>query len=392
MDDLFNLVLAACGNPTRGFAFSHHKRPSIKKHVDGTALQTRQSLIGAQKFYVCDSLLEHAVHASLVRPEILLDMMEVGVPPFDNMWVEWNDRKRVPLLFDAMQNLGWDTAERQPDAWQQRVGLHIQRQADGAYDVDQYTIMNDSGLSAEEKSLSGKIITPPFSLQWRPDAPISVNDAQVFSQGGASSDDVKSFQYHWGPYLFSGAYCVNHEESGGARTKRFTDLFDRVLMTHNSLGGGDVMHYMTMRNSGSPADRAEGDEALKRLQENALKMWTGDIRFLIGVLALLNYPHTIIERRMEKGLKRVAYGRSVPRNELRVLEIDLPKPRGTTRYERMFKGGGGKKRRHVRRGHWRRHKLTDGSIITRWIKEQWVGSAEVGTIIHDYELKSKGTK
>jgi hypothetical protein len=92
------------------------------------------------------------------------------------------------------------------------------------------------------------------------------------------------------------------------------------------------------------------------------------------------------------GPPRIAYGRRVPRNELRVLEIDLPKPRGTTRYERMFKGGGGKKRRHVRRGHWRRFRHADGTVSTRWIGEQWVGSADVGTITHDYELKSKGAK
>ena len=52
-------------------------------------------------------------------------------------------------------------------------------------------------------------------------------------------------------------------------------------------------------------------------------------------------------------------------------------------------GGGGKKRRHVRRGHWRRFKHRDGTISTRWIGEQWVGSEELGTITHDYNLKSK---
>ena len=85
-------------------------------------------------------------------------------------------------------------------------------------------------------------------------------------------------------------------------------------------------------------------------------MWTGDIRYLMAVLALVNYPHTIVERdQIDTKLRSMAWGQRVPRNEVRLLDM-IPKPRGTTRYEKMFKGGGSPKRRHVRRGHWRRLK------------------------------------
>ena len=72
---------------------------------------------------------------------------------------------------------------------------------------------------------------------------------------------------------------------------------------------------------------------------DALAGWHGEIRWVISILALLNYSHTVIARDQEpSGAKRIAYGAVVPRNELRVVEIDLPKPRGTVQYEKLFSG------------------------------------------------------
>ena len=59
-----------------------------------------------------------------------------------------------------------------------------------------------------------------------------------------------------------------------------------------------------------------------------------DIRYLMAVLALVNYPHTIVERdQIDTKLRSMAWGQRVPRNEVRLLDIDLPKPRGSTRWE-----------------------------------------------------------
>ena len=55
----------------------------------------------------------------------------------------------------------------------------------------------------------------------------------------------------------------------------------------------------------------------------------------------------------------------------------------------MFKNVGNPKRRHVGRGHWRTLRLKSGDVITKWIAEQWVGNAELGTIINDYHLLHK---
>ena len=56
----------------------------------------------------------------------------------------------------------------------------------------------------------------------------------------------------------------------------------------------------------------------------------------------------------------------------------------------MFTGQGSPKREHWRRGHWRRVHDRKGNLIKRiWIGEQKVGNAELGMIVHDYELVQK---
>ena len=32
-------------------------------------------------------------------------------------------------------------------------------------------------------------------------------------------------------------------------------------------------------------------------------------------------------------------------------------------------------------------KLKDGTVVKKWIEEQWVGNEELGTIFHEYDLK-----
>jgi hypothetical protein len=389
MSDLFNLVIAACGDPKRGFWHKDVKSQSIKKHIAGTARTTRADLLGAQKFVVCDSLLQHAVTASCAPPQTLLNMFEIGVPPFDNMWIEWDDKKRIPMLFDIMDKLGWERGyDPAPDSWQDTIGLHITRSTSKNvhnYNVEQFCfIENPDGKG-------GKISMPSFSVQFCPDAPILYEPKRLLHTMGQTGEEslMRANQHIHGERLISPTYVHNH---GGKRRKPMTDVFERTLLTLGNFGGAHLLEQVSATRSSSASVKDEAEKLLQKERNSSIDMWVGDLRFLIAVLALINYPHTVIERKLEKSIRRMAFGRPVPRNELRTLEIDLPKPRGTTRYERMFKGGGGKKRRHVRRGHWHTYIYKGGVRKTKWLGERWCGNAELGTITHDYELKSKKTK
>jgi hypothetical protein len=167
------------------------------------------------------------------------------------------------------------------------------------------------------------------------------------------------------------------------------------LISSSAIGRICLLNEMQTVSEKHPhRDREEVVNAVYgRARENGLTGWRGEIRWIVAVLSLLNYSHTVIERDQEPSeAKRRVFGVPVPRNEVRVVQIDLPKPRGTVQYEKLFTGSGAKKRRHVRRGHYRRYIHKDGTVTERWIAEQWVGDASLGTIIHDYELINKRNK
>lgn len=126
------------------------------------------------------------------------------------------------------------------------------------------------------------------------------------------------------------------------------------------------------------------------MMNSSTTMMSGDMRLLFTMLGLLNYPQHIYEVE-QKGPEMVSrkWSRPVPKNEIKVIEIDLPKPEGTKLYEKFFKGHGSPKRQHLRRGHWRVIHLKNGSTIKRWIEEQVVGDPELGVIEHDYSLVKK---
>ena len=120
----------------------------------------------------------------------------------------------------------------------------------------------------------------------------------------------------------------------------------------------------------------------------------GDMRFIVSVLSLLNYD-LIVQQKKEPAKTKIAhvrYGRKVPTNEYSLINIDLPKPRGKTVYEKIFTGHGSPKRWHLRRGHWRRYRDARGNVTKRvWVEQCEAGNKNLGKKINDYNLqKAKG--
>tara|TARA_B100001057_G_scaffold501169_1_gene621495 strand:- start:3638 stop:4819 length:1182 start_codon:yes stop_codon:yes gene_type:complete len=382
---LYNLMLAALSAPKRGFHAPCFgvKNKSFNKIVDREVRTLRADLIGAQRFIVQPSLMRHAAMASLVPPERLLDMFSVGRPCFDNLWIEWEDARRVPILFECMEEMGMEiTQEQDPSQWVAKIGFHItSNEPHGQGWLCQQYALIDGKIGSPEWAVNFTC-DEPFDRKRLADLSFSKRSDTGFESHGVSATDIEDMMGEQGPLLIGAPYTKHWSQQ---RRRPMTDVFHRVTMTLGTFSSLQLKY-----NTASVATHADQMKVHKDSQQGALLAWTGDIRYLMAVLALVNYPHTVVERdQIETKLRSMAWGQRVPRNEVRLLDIDLPKPRGTTRYEKMFKGGGAPKRRHVRRGHWRRLKHKDGTFTTKWIEEQWVGNADLGTIIHDYNLKSK---
>ena len=75
------------------------------------------NLLGSQKFYVCDSLMHHACEATTQNPRTMLNMMNAAIPPFDNMWIEWDEDERADNMlsewsaWNVSSRVGWEAIE-----------------------------------------------------------------------------------------------------------------------------------------------------------------------------------------------------------------------------------------------------------------------------------------
>ena len=403
MTDLFNLVIAATQNPKRGFADPSFRHKNVKrKQIDIAAKKTRVSLLGAQKFYVCDSLIGHACEVVEAKPKIMLNMMSAAIPAFDNMWIEWNEPARQARWSQVTNDFSYI---RQPP---ESVGMHIYADPngnDGGYLVDLYFIANER---SNGKGTEGKIGLSPYALRFTTGADFdwenlheTPNTAGLVSTAhslglGKAIDAAIANQSNQGPLLLGTTYTGGSH--GKTPPRPHSPSLERLYKQVGMIPTEEVGKLCVLASVFDkydpylPVDERM-DKAFQDATRDALTGWHGEIRWVISILALLNYSHTVIARDQEpSGARRIAYGQAVPRNELRVVEIDLPKPRGTIQYEKLFSGSGAKKRRHVRRGHWRRYVHKDGTVSTRWIPEQWVGDASLGTIIHEYELVNRRNK
>ena len=379
-NDLFNEVMLALAIPNRMLKKSNVQWPQTGREADWSIRNTRQLLAGSTKFIVSDSLLKHAVMASLVPPKFLLEACKWGMPPIENMWIEWNEERRVELMEEQLTSMGVKVSNDETDKFaSERVGYHI----------SPVKGLNMYSLFFRDQS-DGSIAVPRHAFYIKNEEELTFDD--FINQRKVEMYDM-------------------HEETARADFANWQELFGRELIgpSYSEALYPEEKHkrytsqiMRRMAYGTHPLSDAAYKEEFKRhrLKGRALAQWfmqtiqmnMGDARFLMTLMALINYPNILIERDQPEVQQRMIAGRRVPRNEMRVIELDLPKPRGVTRYQRMFKGMGTPKRQHVRRGHVRTIKHKDGTETTRWIPEMVVGDPSLGRIDHQYDLKTKGSK
>ena len=92
----------------------------------------------------------------------------------------------------------------------------------------------------------------------------------------------------------------------------------------------------------------------------------------------------------ENKIEHIRFGKRVPANEYSLINIDLPKPRGKTVYEKIFTGHGSPKRWHLRRGHWRRYRDAKGNVTKRvWVEQCEAGNKHLGSKVNDIYKKQR---
>lgn len=374
-DAFVNKVLGSLAQPKRGVENYIGKTKKNEFHLRKAQTQIIQST----KYFLSNNFVRHAVWGSWVQPNKIIQALDFAIPPSNNMWVEWDENFRKEEIFKVFTKYMDGSFDKEIDKDTLTMGYHITKVSNNPFDfhpttrqpdfesieqgIKDFSRYNFQGFA---KDPEGNILILPIQF----DLYNHQIDCTFLSKRKYREDFIKSGLNLWGD-----GYLHYWQEKGHNIEK----LSRRTCLQMDNLT------FLTM----SPemvSHIQSGDE----LTETFSSVLRGDLRFLITVFTLLNYPlvsHETIAPKQQ--IDAIRWGRKLPKNEYKVLDIDLPKPRGLRMYEPLFTGHGTPKRQHIRRGHPRRVKKLDGTIETKWIEEQVVGNPDLGTIIKDYNLRAK---
>lgn len=358
---LSNTLLAALAEPKKGIV-----RYKGGKYAEAARRNTQASIATAQKFVVSNSMVEHAYLASLARPKSLLEMQQRGIPPFNNMWIEWDERFRKSIADREMQKMGYDPADQPTEDPIVRLGYHIEMIND-RFSYSLYFMSNgEEGVASSPIGFHMSNDGPVMDMGW------SEQDKDAFMKDRLAT----------GTWLMGKWYSKKEAEKEKLNPD-FADLSTSFVQIRSA-----AAQWLVSQEHFAQGFTAKEFAELKAL---SLNMQVGDGRFLIALLGLLNYDLVVHETTTPpKKIDHVRFGRVVPKNEYKVVTIQLPKPRGKRIYEQMFTGHGSPKREHWRRGHWRTVRDKSGKFKRRvWIGEMKCGNPALGTIVHDYNLEGK---
>ena len=400
-------------------AMSQPKRTIVGYHqhsyAEAAIRKLQVKLVNAQKFVISNDLIDHAIEASLSRPYVLNEMIKGAIPPFKNMFIEWDEHYRVHAMTKLYHKYLPQYKDRiePPKDYMDRLGYHIHEK--DVNDPNAKVMFGDKMTSyemwcllpKEDGEKEGKWTMSPMSnivindeycshdLVWR-----NLSEHYLKEKKDKESfirEQVKNAVKLVGyPYVlkYFGEYDNNED-------------YWKATPLDGNVDDYRVMHEVYSRfntTMSSSMDWIAGKDEVKNgyvqqtmsdiAKTHLALLQGGDMRFIVSVLSLLNYDLIVQQKQQpaKNKITHVRYGKRVPVNEYNLINIDLPKPKGRVVYEKIFTGHGTPKRWHMRRGHWRRYRDAKGNITKRvWIDQCEAGSKELGSKINDYNLqKAKG--
>ena len=388
------------------------------KIADDMIRKKQKAFVDAQKFVLNPRLVENAFNISLKKPSILLEMLEDMKMPFDNLWIEWDENARQDYM-----KAYWDKTPHKfklKDEHPDRVGYHISKFTDVLDDsyflyeswfyLDNENVASDFGRYINRKFYSPTMCQiiheelPNFDDEL---AKVELLDELPKGSRIKDAEHFKVKSLALGSKFLGGWYFLQHCPEKFILNTKVTssdDQFNHLMKmvnynkSHEFNCLKEICYRLSIAQSASmhwsvPSWKfKEGytTEEIQAHESNLVHSTEGDTRFLISLFSLLNQSlHTQEVVKPDDKIIHTKLGKRVPRNEYKVLDIDLSANKVRKVYKTRFQGKGNPKRQHTRRGHYRRLRDIDGTIKRKiWIKSCIAGNADLGIIEKDYNLKS----
>ena len=269
-------LIASLSNPQRGIA-----RYVNGKYAKAMARGTQVQIVKSQKFVLTDNLLHHALVGSYVEPKVLLKGLSNAIPPFNNMWVEWNEHQRVSYGYkETCKLIGKEKlAPIDLTAIPERLGYHIQK-IDDDFLYTPYWKINDTDRFVSPEmafDIHNELFNyDKYITHWKLHNPNNPNfmDEDTYYREVVSNGQI----------LLGDIYCNYYKKDKASITEIMGHLSPtQTAATHWSMSAQKFETQMTT------------DDTIRHLKH--LKMLTGDARFIISLLNILNYDLIVTEDR-----------------------------------------------------------------------------------------------
>jgi len=416
---LANEFISALSVPNKG-VFGY-KGSDIAKETARLQLHT---ITDSQKFILNDDLVKQATEFSMtINLKNFYEMYEKAIPPFNNMWIEWDDYERAKFIREFKTSeedrSKIEAIDDKPVGF--RMGYHIEKLFEGTEKEGylctptmKYEIDYEKELAKLSTKTNAKFYQPycGFMLyrdQWTLKKQLVANKDIPADDRIYKAKDLKDGFLRNSMVLLGTEWSLDSlfDDYTGQKRMSFLSSYDKQnddlwmpmmkkLVTDTKNRKWKKYFINKLSNRFQIAQSALfnctlSDEEFKRGYEQSneeminrsLISMSGDARFLVTIISMLNYDFIVkTPTKPTQKISHLRYGRNTPKNEYKIVTIELPKPKGHKITKNDFTGHGTPKKEHMRRGHWRwqNNKRT-------WVNPCKVGNKKHGTIIHDYKLK-----
>lgn len=339
----------------------------------------------ARRFVLADDVVRVVARASLSPPRSLMACLSRSRLPYDTVWFEWDEYVRVEALSGAPPN-------RKNVAG--RLGLLCQRSVDddGAHLNEMMVVV---GRFSPEARLP--VGTHPYGVgvSWSPDDPVAESWHPYMTAENADKTMIANML--WGRE-WADAW-------DGPDTPPRAGRYMRRLAQHvfPSFVGpmGHQMHDEVM--PGPDASGEEEREWAEQLYDMLLSI-SGDVRFLVTLLAMLNTVQLATDREHAPAGSRYVGGRIRPYMSRHTVRLEVPKERAVRKVETL-RVAGSRRRGHEVMGHYCVSRLDgvaghdhawvragDNLWVCHcgarkwWRKEHERGDASLGWVEKDYSV------
>lgn len=389
MTNLFSLAdlsLAALSNPKRGLSMTSKdnlaviKFPNHELRAKAQAKKLYKRLRRAVRFVVDDDLLHYVTDLSLKMDanQAYNMLRNSGRLPFPDVWFEWDEKKRVQQINEwaghkdrSLEHIPERTGYLAKEGWPNNTKEQLSEDSPCCFFTN---FFHDNGY----------VCIPPTGIQMNlTDSlccfPKKTKDDLLPSELGKSFaiDD-----------LIDGVILDPHNEqsvqaamlAGWWVKKNENKRSLPKLMNSIRLVSTDALAWWRYK-----IDYVD-QEVQEALMEFSKACLHGDARFMIALLATINYTRFVNEPEEQKFVgRRIRFGKVVSGSTYRVLKLTLPKPMGVNVAARKFSENPTKRRLHEVIGHYV-HKRNGTRY---WRNAHSRGNKEFGKVIKDYELAGR---